>query len=270
MFLLPASLGSGTLFLMQYEQAEPNIYTVYKPAGHTPLQALGMLRAEAGIAESTPLTYAGRLDPMAEGLLLVLAGGAVHRKDEFLKLDKTYVVTALFGVETDSFDLLGVPKQIIPHLTSPILGEEEIRRVLQSYAGKVTLPLPLYSSPPVDGKPLFQHAQQNSMQAQHAPTRTTTIFSCNMGELKETGSDALIDYIHTTIGTIYGDFRQTNILAAWEQLLSTQPALQTVTFTVHCSSGTYMRSLVQDLGAQLGVGACVYKLVRTQVGNFKL
>lgn len=270
MFLLPADLGSGTLFLMQYEEVEPGIYNVYKPAGYTPLQALDMLRTKAGIPEETPLTYAGRLDPMAEGLLLVLAGEAVHRKDEFLRLDKTYVVTALLGVETDSFDLLGIPKQVIPHLTSPTLGEEQIQRVLASYIGEVTLSLPLYSSPPVDGKPLFQHAQQNSIQAQDTPTRTTTIFNCALNELGIVNSHVLLDYLRVTIGSIQGDFRQTIIQGAWEQLLSTTSALQTATFTVHCSSGTYMRSLVQNLGAQLGVGACVYKLARTQVGNFKL
>lgn len=258
---------------MQYEQVEPDIYTVYKPAGYTPLQALDMLRTEAGIAEKTPLTYAGRLDPMAEGLLLVLAGEAVHRKDEFLKLDKTYVVTALLGVETDSFDLLGVPK--LKNLDSPVshrgmtggsLGEEKMQRVLQSYMGETTLPLPLYSSPPVGGKPLFQHAQQNSLQAQDTPTRTTTIYSCTLDALNTVISNALQDYLCATIASINGDFRQTDILRAWETLLADQATLQTITFTVHCSSGTYVRSLVQDLGTQLGTGACIYKLVRTKVG----
>ncbi len=262
---------------MQYEQVEPDIYTVYKPAGYTPLQALDMLRTKAGIADKIPLTYAGRLDPMAEGLLLVLAGEAVHRKDEFLKLDKTYVVTALLGVETDSFDLLGMPK--LKNLDSPVshrgmtsggLGEEKIQRVLQSYVGEITLPLPLYSSPPVDGKPLFQHAQQNSMQAQDTPTRTTTIYSCTLDALNTVSSDALRDYLHTTINSINGDFRQADTLKAWELLLAAQATLQTITFTVRCSSGTYMRSLVQNLGTQLGTGACVYTLVRTQVGSFRL
>lgn len=255
---------------MQYQQVESNIYTAYKPAGYTPLQALDILRAEANIAKSIPLTYAGRLDPMAEGLLIVLAGEAVHKKDEFLKLDKTYAVTALLGVETDSFDLLGMPRQIIPHLTSPILGEEHIQRVLQSYIGEVTLPLPLYSSPPVDGKPLFQHAQENSLRAQNTPTRTTAIYSCVLDKLETAQSDALLTYLGTTSSSVHGDFRQADILNAWKTLLAGQTTFQTITCTVRCSSGTYMRSLVQDLGIQLNTGACIYKLTRTHVGHFKL
>lgn len=253
---------------LQLTEFTENVFGIYKPAGYTPLQTLEIFRAQKHIPVDISLTYAGRLDPMAEGLLLMLAGEAVHRKDEFLKLDKTYVVTALLGVETDSLDLLGMPRPITPHPTSPILGKGEIRRVLGSYVGEVTLPLPLYSSPPVDGKPLFQHAQQNSLQAQNTPTRTTTIYSCTLDTLGTVHSNALLTYLHTTSSSIHGDFRQTDILRAWETLLATQTTFQTITCTVRCSSGTYMRSLVQDLGVRLGTGACVYKLVRTRVGPY--
>ena len=43
-----------------------------------------------------------------------------------------------------------------------------------------------------------------------------------------------------------------------------------VHFTAHVSSGTYIRSLVEDLGATLGTGAYMGALRRTQVGTFKL
>lgn len=41
-------------------------------------------------------------------------------------------------------------------------------------------------------------------------------------------------------------------------------------FILGCSSGTYARSLVHELGQQLGCGAALSQLRRTQVGNFKL
>lgn len=43
-----------------------------------------------------------------------------------------------------------------------------------------------------------------------------------------------------------------------------------LTITVNCSSGTYIRSLAHDLGQDLGCGACLNKLSRTMIGNFKL
>ena len=66
---------------------------MHKNKGETPLQALKRLKIgnlEAypqGIPDSEPLTYAGRLDPMAEGLLLVLIG-----KDENRRRDRKSVV----------------------------------------------------------------------------------------------------------------------------------------------------------------------------------
>lgn len=43
-----------------------------------------------------------------------------------------------------------------------------------------------------------------------------------------------------------------------------------VTFSAHVSSGTYIRSLVQDIGQKLGVGAYMTDLRRTQIGKFNL
>lgn len=43
-----------------------------------------------------------------------------------------------------------------------------------------------------------------------------------------------------------------------------------VTMRVHCSKGTYIRTLCQDIGEKLGCGACMESLVRTRVADFKL
>lgn len=43
---------------------------------------------------------------------------------------------------------------------------------------------------------------------------------------------------------------------------------KTVTFTVECSKGTYIRTLCEDIGKKLGCGACMKTLVRTRVGSF--
>lgn len=43
-----------------------------------------------------------------------------------------------------------------------------------------------------------------------------------------------------------------------------------VKFTTKVSSGTYIRSLVDDIGKQLGVGAYMSALVRSEVGEFSL
>lgn len=47
-------------------------------------------------------------------------------------------------------------------------------------------------------------------------------------------------------------------------------ALPLVTMEVHCSKGTYIRTLCQDIGQALGCGGCMERLVRTQVASFAL
>ena len=46
--------------------------------------------------------------------------------------------------------------------------------------------------------------------------------------------------------------------------------LPEVHFRVVCSTGTYIRSLANDYGAELGCGAYLSSLCRTRIGNFKL
>ena len=88
---------------------------IYKKVGETPLEALENFRTkrlDEGHVEyrNIPMTYAGRLDPMAEGDLLILIGEECKKKDAYLGLDKEYEVEVLFGIETDTHDVLGIPK----------------------------------------------------------------------------------------------------------------------------------------------------------------
>ena len=46
--------------------------------------------------------------------------------------------------------------------------------------------------------------------------------------------------------------------------------LPVVRMRVHCSKGTYIRTLCQDIGEKLGCGACMQSLIRTRVDRFVL
>lgn len=47
-------------------------------------------------------------------------------------------------------------------------------------------------------------------------------------------------------------------------------ALPRVRFLVHCSKGTYVRTLCQDIGEKLGCGGCMESLIRTRVAQFSI
>ena len=99
------------MLLWQYME---KIRIVYKKKGQTPLAVIKELKETDQNLRMVPLTYAGRLDPLAEGVLLVLCGNECHKKDEYLALPKEYEVTILFGFSTDTYDVLGKVIQSVP------------------------------------------------------------------------------------------------------------------------------------------------------------
>ena len=54
------------------------------------------------------------------------------------------------------------------------------------------------------------------------------------------------------------------------QFIITKIALPELHFEVHCSTGTYIRSLAHDFGAALNCGAYLKELRRTKIGNFSI
>ncbi len=259
---------------MRYNTQMNDMIIYNKPVGMTPLEVIQKLKSSYSELEDIPITYAGRLDPMAEGLLLLLVGDAVHRKDEFLKLNKTYEATILFGISTDSQDILGIPTF---HENSFNISQnfsvESAQQIADNLTGEVTLTLPAFSSPEVNGKPLWHWAKENLLHSIEIPTKTTTIYDFNVATLEEKSWSDIYEYVFLSQAKVSGDFRQTEIANAWASLSSKCEAsknFKLITATINCSSGTYIRSLAQELGKQLGSKAMLLKLKRTKIGDFEL
>ncbi len=66
------------------------ILVLNKKEGETPLEALEIFRKKNKEYMGVKMTYAGRLDPMASGLLLILAGEEAKNKEKYLILGKEY------------------------------------------------------------------------------------------------------------------------------------------------------------------------------------
>ena len=85
----------------------PRYIVLEKAVGETPLSCAEAYRAEHPELSGVPLAYAGRLDPMASGKLLVLVGEECKRQTEYHNLDKEYEFSVLFGISSDTQDVLG-------------------------------------------------------------------------------------------------------------------------------------------------------------------
>jgi len=266
-----------------------NILNIYKPVGISSLDAIKLLKEKYPELKNEKMTYAGRLDPMAEGALIVLAGNAVYEKEKYLKLDKEYEGEILFGFETDTYDVLGLSEKIIHYRRS--MSIVKMRKILKSFEGEISLPLPPYSSYKIKGKPLFQWARKGKLSEIEIPIRQTKINSAKLLSLNEISGKNLMKTIEQKISSIKGDFRQKKILSRWQKMLPKSCwSIKTVTFQtvkrreketlsrrfslakikISCSSGTYIRSIAHHLGKELKIGGILLNLKRTKVGDFDI
>ena len=113
------------------------------------------------------------------------------------------------------------------------ISKEKIIDVVNSFVGEYNQEVPKYSAVKVNGKKLYEYARSNIPVV--LPSRNVLI-----KDIK------IIDEI------IYEDGK--------------------IHFTVKCSvsKGTYIRSLVRDIGSRLGTVAVMNSLIRTRQGNFNL
>jgi tRNA pseudouridine55 synthase len=246
------------------------MYTVNKQLGETPLACLERIRYENMISSDVPMTYAGRLDPMAEGLMIILEGDECKDKEKYTRLDKTYEFGILVGFETDTYDLLGLVTEkengsVIPDL---IRNLEGLQDVLNSFVGKQAQSYPAYSSKTVDGKQLHTYAREGT--AVESPKHEIEIYNLRCTSTVILKKDELEKQIQERIGKIVGDFRQTEILQKWSEVLSQTPQTEfhILSCTIDCGPGTYVRQLVHDIGEKLGVPMVTFSIKRTKVGHY--
>ena len=245
-----------------------------KRIGETPLQCLDRLRIEKPeLAEKVggvliPLTYAGRLDPIAEGVLVVLVGEECKDRHKHLSLPKKYEAEILWQFETDTYDVLG---KIVKK--SPIMIDtEKAHKVINNLKGVFNQKYPPFSSKPIGGKPLFLWAREGKLDSiKNWPSQDIQIEEAKVESTEEVVGVDLFEKIKSLIEPVKGDFRQAEILADWASVLESNIKPFFVTkVTIACSSGTYIRGLAHSLGGVMGCGAVVLTLKRVSVGDYTL
>lgn len=247
----------------EISQQSGGVFEVWKDAGETLADLVLRFRKEKGLPLEERITYAGRLDPMASGVVILLAGQARFEKEQWSAKKKTYEVDILLGVETDTLDMLG----LVTKVDIESREHTRIEKTIADMENITSLPYPMYSSRPVDGEPLFVHARRGT--TVKAPLKHVQIYDVACRGIEERKLNALIEETLPIIEKVSGDFRQADITKGWGEVIELhgEKSVQVVSIEVTCSSGTYMRSLAQWLGTQLGIPALAYRIVRTKVGE---
>lgn len=251
------------------ENMSGSVVNLYKKLGETPRERLERLRVQKPHFEHEVLSYAGRLDPMAEGVMLCLVGSANHRREEYLDMSKEYTLDVLFGFSTDTYDVLG---KIIDTGEAKGITRQKVEKALNEFRGMLSQEYPPYSSKTVEGKSLFQWAREGVIGSLILPRRTVTIYDIILTQLYKVKEPQLLAFIEDGVAKVNGDFRQEEVLRLWKRSLKSGGVREfaCATITISCSSGTYARSIASGLGAHLGVPALALHILRTKVGEFDI
>jgi tRNA pseudouridine(55) synthase len=282
------------------------VLNLYKEKGETPLERLKRFKAKNPEYLKVKMTYAGRLDPMAEGVLLVLSGDEIKNKQVFLDNKKEYEAEILFGFATDSFDVLGkVTEAFNKDSVTPVhhreyfhfliaslkkiwskrgiqdvltdldlsLREDKINNQLNNFVGKFSQKYPIYSSKTLKGKALFDYAKSTGLSEEDIPNKEVEIFSIKQIGFDVISKEDLRRQIVKSVSLVNGDFRQEEILAIWEENFkkSNINNFSILKIKVDCSSGTYIRALAKDIGQKLfSIPSLALSIKRISVGKYNI
>ncbi len=199
-----------------------------KPAGITSHDVVAAVRRTLGGAKTG---HAGTLDPFATGLLVVLVGRATKAQRDLMALPKRYETVAALGALSSTGDPEGVITRTVrvPPDPPPLP------------TGEVRQRPPAHSAVKVRGERAYARARRG--EHLEMPERIVTVYSFEQlwrePAAAHGGNGAPSD--------------------------APDAGLQHAAFAIECGSGTYVRSLIADLG-----DAYCVELRRTAIGPFQV
>jgi tRNA pseudouridine55 synthase len=174
--------------------------------------------------------HTGTLDPMATGLLPICLGEATKYSQDLLDADKKYQARLRFGIQTDTGDAQG-----------QVIAEKSTTEVTDNAMAKSLIDgiLPQFMGEIEQVPPMYSALKRDGKP---------------LYEYARAGVEIERESRKITIYSI----RVLDV--SWPEI-----ALE-----VHCSKGTYIRVLAEDIGHALGCGAHLIGLRRTMVGHLSL
>ena len=211
------------------------LLVIDKPAGITSHDVIYRTRR---ILNERRIGHTGTLDPFATGVLLVLVGRATRLAKFLSGADKGYDALIRLGYSTDTGDLTGTKIEAESTVPRDGWSEDQIESALTTLRGDIDQIPPMYSAKKIGGKKLYELARRGEeVERAPVPVRIHEFFAMKSdGELLKDNRDGSFD----------------------------------LRAHVSCTAGTYVRTLAEDLGKRLGVGAHLAELRRTKVGEFDL
>lgn len=133
------------------------VYLINKPKGVHSFKAVSILRKTLNIKK---VGFAGTLDPLATGLLILAVSKATKLLDLFHQLPKKYEADICFGKTSDTYDLAG---EILVNNKAQQFSKKDLESKLKKFLGKQNQTVPIYSAKKVQGQKLHKLARQGKL-----------------------------------------------------------------------------------------------------------
>jgi tRNA pseudouridine55 synthase len=214
------------------------VLIIDKPAGMTSHDVVARVRKIIG---ERRVGHTGTLDPFATGVLVVLVGRATRLAQYLSGAEKEYEALFRLGYATDTGDITGQRVTSAPDIyaetqRAPNFRREEIEAALAALRGEIEQTPPMYSAKKIAGRKLYELARRGE-EVKRQPVRVT------ISDFEVIAPDGVLPVPGTD-------------------------GIHDLKVRVVCSAGTYIRTLAEDFGRRLGVGAHVAALRRTRAGRF--
>lgn len=229
-----------------------------KYIGESMQNIVDRFKKDYNLDKNEKVAFAGRLDPIAHGIVRLLSGEDRKCMELMCSHDKIYTFSVIEGFNTDTYDILGLITKICEFKENVFDTEKVIE---QEY--------PIYSSKTVDinGRMvrLWDAAKNNMLEHIKIPTKQVKIYY-----VKKTGYDIvslneLYIMIENIVNTVKGDFRQKEILDKWKEVLINScknniGEIKINHYETKISSGGYVRSIAHNMGG-VAMNICRMKYI---------
>lgn len=196
------------------------------------MTSFDVIRRVKKITGQKKMGHIGTLDPLATGVLPLFLGKMTKLIPHFNLSDKVYEAEITFGFSSPTLDLEG---ELTAHPIPDSFSEELVLKALEGFKGDILQIPPMFSAIKKNGKKLYELARKGE-EIEREP-RPVTIYELDLLKFNILGDD---------------------------NANQDHPKIK---IRVHCSKGTYIRTLADDLGAKLGTKAILSGLERTQSGS---
>jgi tRNA pseudouridine(55) synthase len=220
------------------------------------------------------ICYAGRLDPLAQGIMLILTDNDVKSMDTNLKHDKIYTFDILLGISTSSHDIAGTINEETNNIN--YTHEELYTRLHEFIKTYSTQSYPLISSYVINHESYGRHPMwwyyKNNINIT-IPNKSITIIDYNIISISKISCNDFYNNAIQRLQTVTNNktFEELNINTIIEnyknKLKITNPTDYKIKIQMQLkvSSGFYIRQFCSDFGKYINIPTIALDITRTQI-----